>query len=157
MNLYAQQKSQPGSQEQVRPESPKPEPPSPIPPVPPRPEPPKDRDRIYNYRGNRIYSQSIPLIISQVKCTRLNDNMVTVEILFNMKIDPRTVRPECFTIDGNQISDPISFIFNKKGDSVRFEIPMQKNNFIFETKKIFAFDKTELESDKRKLRVVVEL
>ena len=100
----------------VMPEPEPPEPPDPTKPVPPRPDPPKDKDRIFNYRGNRTYSQQIPLIINNVKCGRLNEQEASVEIIFNMKIDPRSVVPECIFINGVPLSDTTQISFNKKAD-----------------------------------------
>ena len=112
-----------------RPDFPIDEPPPELPedkkPVAPPPQhlPPKDSDKIFYYRGNRTYSEEIPLEVRYIKCFRGEDGSIIVMIIFNQSVNPRTVNHESLLIDDNELPEDIRFSFNRKGDTIRIVIP----------------------------------
>ena len=124
--LHGEDFSAPDSDE--RPElpidEPPPEPPEDAKPMaPPPPLPQKDSDKIFYYRGNRTYSEEIPLKINYIKCVRGEDDSIIVMISFNQSVNPRTVNHESLLIDDNELPETIRFSFNRKGDTIRIVIP----------------------------------
>ena len=95
--------------------------------APPPPLPPKDSDKIFYYRGNRTYSEELPLKINLIKCMRDEDGTIIIMVFFNQTVNPRTVNHESFLIDDNELSDNIRFSFNKKGDTIKVIIPQDEN------------------------------
>ena len=95
--------------------------------APPPPLPPKDSDKIFYYRGNRTYSEELPLKINFIKCMRDEDGTIIIMVFFNQTVNPRSVNNECFLIDDNELSENIRFSFNKKGDTIRVTIPQDEN------------------------------
>ena len=91
--------------------------------APPPPLPPKDSDKIFYYRGNRTYSEELPLKVNFIKCMRGEDDSIIVMIIFNQSVNPRTVNHESLLIDDNELPETIRFSFNKKGDTIRIIIP----------------------------------
>ncbi len=109
------------------------------------PPPPKDPENIINYRGNRTYSENLPLKIIQTKCTRKEGELVFIEIFFNQSINPRSVKPASILINNNPVLPPARFMFSKKGDSLKLLIPMNSNSFKMKVTKIRSFDNTLIE------------
>ena len=95
--------------------------------APPPPLPPKDSEKIFYYRGNRTYSEELPLKINFIKCMRDEDGTIIIMVFFNQTVNPRSVNNECFLIDDNELSENIRFSFNKKGDTIRVTIPQDEN------------------------------
>lgn len=123
---------------------PPPGPATPPPPGPPRPLPPspKDPDNMLYYRGSRTAQEELPLEINQIKVKRTGASMVDIEIVFNRSINPRTVKHHYITIDGIELPQVVRFWFNKKGDTVKFVLPSEKDSFEMGIKRIRAFDGT---------------
>ena len=109
--------------EELPPELPEGETPKALPP----PLPPKDSEKIFYYRGNRTYSEELPLKINFIKCMRDEDGTIIIMVFFNQTVNPRSVNNECFLIDDNELSENIRFSFNKKGDTIRVTIPQDEN------------------------------
>ncbi len=109
------------------------------------PPPPKDPENIINYRGNRTYSENLPLKIIQTKCTRKEGELVFIEIFFNQSINPRSVKPASILINNNPVLPPARFMFSKKGNSLKLLIPMNNNSFKMKVTKIRSFDNTLIE------------
>ena len=95
--------------------------------APPPPLPPKDSEKIFYYRGNRTYSEELPLKINFIKCMRDEDGTIIIMVFFNQTVNPRSVNNECFLIDDNELSENIRFSFNKKGDTIRVTIPLDED------------------------------
>ena len=114
------------------------------PPRPPRPLPPspKNPDNMLYYRGSRTTQEEQPLIVNQIKAERIGPATVDIEIAFNQSINPRTIKPHFITVDGLEIPKAVRFWFNKKGDTVKFTLPSEKESFKIEIKCIRAFDGT---------------
>ncbi len=109
------------------------------------PPPPKDPENIINYRGNRTYSENLPLKIIQTKCTRKEGELVFIEIFFNQSINPRSVKPASILINNTPVLPPARFMFSKKGNSLKLLIPMNSNSFKMKVTKIRSFDNTLIE------------
>ena len=101
---------------------------------------PKDESRIFNYRGNRAYSENLPLKIYQVKCTRFDINTVCVEIVFNQNINPRSFKTGSFFIDNNLLPECCKFSFNRKGDTIKFVAPVNSQTFKLKIQNVRSFN-----------------
>ncbi len=114
------------------------------PPRPPRPLPPspKDPDNMLYYRGNRTAQEDLPLTVNQVKVSRVGAAQVDVEIVFNQSINPRSVKTHRITIDGSELPQNVSIWFNKKGDTVKFMLALEKDSLELGIKGIRAFNGT---------------
>ena len=110
-----------------------------MPELPPK-LPPKDESRIFNYRGNRAYSENLPLKICQVKCTRFDQNTVSVEIVFNQNINPRSFKQESVFIDNNLLPDFCKFSFNRRGDTIKFVAPVNSQTFKLKIQNVRSFN-----------------
>jgi len=114
--------------------------------IPPSiPMPPKDSDNIMKYRGSRAYTENIPLKISQIKCVRKNDVFVSLRIIFNQSINPRSVIPGTILIDNMQLPREARLAFNKRGNSIRILLPMSSSFYKLKILKIKSFVGSELE------------
>ena len=109
------------------------------------PPPPKDSDNIIKYRGNRTYSENLPLTIIQTRCTRKEGELVCIELLFNQNINPRSVKPDSILINNNPVLPPVRLMFSKKGDSLKMLIPINSNSFKMKVCKIRSFEGTLIE------------
>ena len=109
---------------------------------PPEPSklPPKDESRIFNYRGNRAYSENLPLKINLVKCTRFDDKTVCIEILFNQNINPRSFKHESLYIDNNLLPSFCRFSFNRRGDTIKFVAPVNSQTFKLKIQNVRSFN-----------------
>ena len=108
--------------------------------APPPPRPPKDADKIYYYRGNRTYSEELPLQVSFIRCIRGEDGTIIVMVIFNQSVNPRTVNHESFLIDDEELPENIRFSFNRKGDTIRVIIPEGEEEFRITVQDICAFN-----------------
>ena len=104
------------------------------------PRPPMDSDNIINYRGTRTYSEDLPLKVTLVKCQRLADDVVCVEVLFNQSINPRSVRPNSFIINNTQLPLGTRFTFNKKGNTIKLMVYTTGNSFKLRVQDIKSFN-----------------
>ena len=118
--LNAQQKGPPPS---GVPDGRPPEKPNPNQPLPP---PPRRPENIMNYRGNRTYSKNCPMKIKQIRATRVGEQNVSIEVIFNQSINPRSVKHSSILVDDKTLNDEIRFMFNKMGDTLKFELPLQE-------------------------------
>lgn len=109
------------------------------------PPPPKDSDKSMKYRGNRTYTDNLPLRINQTECLRKDGEFVSLGILFNKSINPRSVRPGTILINNKPLPPHTSFAFNKKGDTVKIFLPMNSNTFKLKIFKIRSFDGSEID------------
>ncbi len=108
--------------------------------MPPPPPPPKDFENIKNYRGNRTYSEQIPLMINSVKAVRENEIFVNVEIVFNQNINPRSVKTNSILINNAPLPMETRFSFNKRGDTLRAMIPVKSDTFKFKVQGVSSFE-----------------
>ena len=121
-----------------------PEPPAPGFPEDERPDqpplPPKDPDKVFYYRGNRTYSEELPLKVKFVRCEKGEDGEIILLIFFNQSVNPRSVNHECLLIDDNELPENIRFSFNRKGDTIRVIIPEDGEEFRITVQDICAFN-----------------
>ena len=110
-----------------------------------QPLPPKDSEHIFYYRGNRAYSENLPLEIYQINCQRLDENKVIIELVFNQSINPRSINQNSLLIDNNTLPDGIRFSFNKKGDRIKIEVSLSGDTFDLKIQNVRAFDGTLIE------------
>ena len=110
------------------------------PPKTPPPLPPKDADKIFYYRGNRTYSEELPLIVKFIKCIRDREGRIILMLVFNQSVNPHTVNHECLLIDDNELPENIRFSFNRKGDTIRVIIPEDGEEFRITVQDICAFN-----------------
>ncbi len=106
----------------------------------PPPLPPKDADKIFYYRGNRTYSEELPLIVKFIKCIRDREGRIILMLVFNQSVNPHTVNHECLLIDDNELPENIRFSFNRKGDTIRVIIPEDGEEFRVTVQDICAFN-----------------
>ncbi len=104
------------------------------------PLPPKDADKIFYYRGNRTYSEELPLIVKFIKCIRDREGRIILMLVFNQSVNPHTVNHECLLIDDNELPENIRFSFNRKGDTIRVIIPEDGEEFRITVQDICAFN-----------------
>ncbi len=112
---------------------------------PPPPQFPKDPDNIIKYRGNRTYSENLPLKIIQTKCTKKEGKLVFIEIIFNQSINPRSIKPDSILINNTPLPPFVRFLFNKKGTSVKMLVPLTINSFKMRICNIRSFNNTFIE------------
>lgn len=73
-----------------------------------------------NYRGIRKPITQQDLQISNIDAQMIDHKTLRMDISFNQSINPRTVKPDNIKINGKALLPKTRFIFNKKGDCVRF-------------------------------------
>ena len=110
------------------------------------PRPPKDPENIMNYRGTRTYSEDLPLKITQTKSIRKEDNMVSIIIIFNQNINPRSLHRDSILINNMPIPMGARFAFNKRGDTIKILIPLQDSSFKLKVQNISSFNGSLLEA-----------
>ena len=126
-------------------------------PPPERKMPRKDESRVFNYRGNRTYSENLPLKINQIKCTKVDNNMVCIEILFNQNINPRSVKHESLFIDNVLLPEICRFSFNKRGDTIKFIAPVRSQTFKLKVQNIRSFEGIVIEPVEMLVEVKTDL
>ena len=109
------------------------------------PRPPKDPDNIINYRGNRTYTENLPLKINYTSCERRSEDIVCLEIIFNQSINPRSLHYDCFLINNHPLPPGTKFAFNKKGNTIKLMVPSNSNSFKLMIHKITSFDGSVIE------------
>ena len=113
--------------------------------VMPPPLPPKDPDKILYYRGNRTYSEELPLKVNFIKCMKGENGEIIVMIIFNQSVNPRSVNHESLLIDNNELPENIRFSFNKKGDTIRVIIPQDDEEFLITVQDVSTFNGVSIE------------
>ena len=106
-----------------------------------------------HYRGNRVYSENLPFEINQIKCWRLDENVVAIHIIFNQWINPRTVKPDTIIINGMPLPRNIRFGFNRKGDTVKLIVLQRQNSFKMKLMAIQSFNGKTIEESERLIQV----
>ena len=109
------------------------------------PLPPRDQDNIINFRGNRTYTENLPLKINQTRCERKADDVVCVEIIFNQTINPRSLHRDSFFINNAPLPLGTRFTFNKKGNTIKILVLTGGNSFKLKVQKICSFDGSVIE------------
>ncbi|MCR4578949.1 MAG: hypothetical protein K5681_01235 [Treponema sp.] len=93
----------------------------------PRPVPDKiNRDVMY-YRGSRVIVQNNCFVVENVKAKRQDSGFVVLEITFNQNINPRSLNDSSILVNGQEVSPEIKFSFNRKGDTIKLELPCDKD------------------------------
>ena len=100
---------------------------------------------IINYRGNRMLSDGAEFLLQDVKSRKISDDCLCLELSFNQSVNPRTFTSESILIDGQEISSKIKFSFNKKGDTIKVEIPSKSENFSLMIQNVESFDGIQIE------------
>ena len=109
------------------------------------PRPPMDSENIINYRGNRTYTENLPLKINQIKCERRAEDVVCVEIVFNQSLNPRSFHHDCLCINNAPLPFGSRFIFNKKGNTIKIMVPSTVNTFKLKIQNISSFNGSVIE------------
>lgn len=126
-----------------------PEPPAPGFPEDERPDqpplPPKDPDKVFYYRGNRTYSEELPLKVKFVRCEKGEDGEIILLIFFNQSVNPRSVNNESLLIDDNELPENIRFSFNRKGDTIRVIIEPEEEEFRLTVQDVCTFNGVYIE------------
>ena len=104
------------------------------------PRPPRDSDNIVNYRGNRTYSENLPLEIIRTKSIRKDIDMVLVIVVFNQNINPRSVGPDSIMVNNMKPPFGARFFFNKKGDTIRILFPVKEDSFKVKVQNVSSFN-----------------
>ncbi len=91
---------------------------------PPRPGPHPPKDSVMNYRGTRMLAENEIFAVKKARCCKLNETCAEIEVSFNQSINPRSIKPCCIMIDNLELPDETKFSFNKKGDTIRFTVPL---------------------------------
>ncbi len=107
--------------------------------------PPKDESKILKYRGNRTYIENLPLKVNQIKCSRFDERTVCIEILFNQSINPRSFKKEAFFIDNNSLPEFCRFAFNRRGDTIKFVVPVNSQTFKLKIQNVRSFSGNVIE------------
>ena len=97
------------------------------------------------YRGNRMLSDGAEFLLQDVKSRKISDDCLCLELSFNQSVNPRTFTSESILIDGQEISSKIKFSFNKKGDTIKVEIPSKSENFSLMIQNVESFDGIQIE------------
>ena len=104
-----------------------------------------DSDNIIHYRGNRTYTENLPLKINQIICVRVDGDLVSIEVIFNQSINPRTVRPDSFFINNIPLPPGTRFTFNRRGTTIKILFPISGTSFKFKLRNICSFDGSSIE------------
>ncbi|MBR1640157.1 MAG: hypothetical protein IJ688_12290 [Treponema sp.] len=122
-------------------------PPSPVspPPAPPqKPEGPegnkeKNPQNFVHYRGNRTFVQQEKLVLLQVKSSRVDEDEVVMEISFNQSLNPRSVKSSSIILDDEELPEKVKFSFNRKGDTIRVQVPSKDDEIKVKIQGVRAF------------------
>ena len=109
-------------------------------PPPPPPLPPKDPENTFKYRGTRAYAENQPLEIKLVKCIKTENNEVILEVSFNQSINPKSIKNQNVYINDERLLEDIKIVFNKKGDTIKIQIPMVGEAFKLRLSKVRSFN-----------------
>ena len=111
--------------------------------------PKKNPDNIMHYRGTRVYDENLPFEISHIKCVRLDDNVIGIDIVFNQSINPHTIGPDSILINGVPLPKGIRFAFNRRGDTIKMVIIQKEKSFKLLIQNMSSFNGKELEAAER--------
>ena len=103
-----------------------------------------DSSEIINYRGTRTLLTNGDFSLQSVKSEPVSDSKSNLEITFNQSVNPRTFTENSILIDGAAIS-PKKFTFNKKGDTIKIEVPSENKAFNLTIQNVESFDGTKIE------------
>ena len=95
---------------------------------------------VVNYRGSRKVVIEDGLSVTKVKAEKSESGKITVKILFNQEINPRSFSCSNLKINGKFVTDDVKFSFSNKGDCVRIQIPEQSKEFSLAIDNVEAFD-----------------
>ncbi len=95
---------------------------------------------VVNYRGNRKVVIEEELSVTKVKAEKSDSGKITVKILFNQEINPRSFSASNLKINGKIVTDDVKFSFSNKGDCVLIQIPAQSREFSLAIDNVEAFD-----------------
>lgn len=95
---------------------------------------------VVNYRGNRKVVIDKELSVTKVKAEKLDSGKITVKVLFNQEINPRSFSASNLKINGKIVTDDVKFSFSNKGDCVLIQIPAQSREFSLAIDNVEAFD-----------------
>ena len=122
---------------------------------PPPPPPPKDSINTFKYRGTRAYTVNLPLEIKQIKCQQSDSDSVILEILFNQSINPITVKNKNIFINDEPLSEEIKIVFNKKGDTIKLQLPMNEKAFRLKLTRVRSYDGTWCGAEEKQVQVQI--
>ena len=128
-----------------QPSGPPPAPPS-APPGQKRNSPQKNPQDIINYRGTRLSLSGEPFFVTDISPYRSETGGVNLEIRFNRIINPRSVKADSITIDGNPLPENAKFSFNRKGDTIKLTFPEENNAFVLKIQNIASYEGISLEA-----------
>ena len=95
---------------------------------------------VVNYRGSRKVVIEDGLSVTKVKAEKSGAGKITVKVLFNQEINPRSFSCSNLKINGKFVTDDVKFSFSNKGDCVRIQIPEQSKEFSLAIDNVEAFD-----------------
>jgi len=95
---------------------------------------------ILNYRGSRVLSDSESFSLQSVKTKIEKKSNLTLELSFNKSVNPHSFLSDSILIDGKPLSAQTKFSFNKKGDTIRLELPVESEKINLKIQKIESFD-----------------
>ncbi len=106
-----------------------------------------------HYRGNRVSPENLPLEINLVKCIRLDENVVELQIIFNQCINPRSFRHNSIIINGSPLPKSVRFTFNRRGDTIKVILFQRQNSFKLKISDVESFDGKTIEEAERLILV----
>ncbi len=99
---------------------------------------------IINYRGSRVLYNGGDFALQNVKTRREGNEKVTVELTFNQSLNPLSVNTSSILLNGQAVSSETKFSFNKKGDTIRMDLPVELENVSITVQNVESFDGTPL-------------
>ncbi len=75
-----------------------------------------------------------------IRTSPLENGKLTVDLIFNAGIDPRTMNNSCVLINGKPLQQNTKFFFNKRGNIIRFELNNVKDSFSILIQHINSFN-----------------
>ena len=93
-------------------------------PMPPKPGTRPPKNSVINYRGTRMPAVNDFFFVKTAKYCKVNEKFIEMEVAFNQSINPKSIKPSLIVIDGAELPEDTKFSFNKKGDTVRFSLPV---------------------------------
>ncbi len=117
--------------------------------------PARNPDKIINYRGNRVYKDNAEAAfgIINISCERLDENAVTMEVVFNQSINPRSITHESIFINQKPLDPDTHFLFNRKGNIIKLKFYTEEDTVICIIQKILSFDGNPLPPTKAEVEI----
>ena len=97
------------------------------------------------YRGNRTLSDGEMFTLQNVKSECSENGEILLEITFTQSVNPRSFTADSILINGEKISSKTKFSFNKKGDTIKIQIPAKGEQFLLSIQNVESFDGTKIE------------